>query len=162
MPDRFFYAAASFVVIFGIWSRIVEERAYRLLSKEEKLRCFDHFSKSRIIRIFAFGCAALFFFALSSSTDLWPFALPFLGLFFMLYMPVAWILLSRDLRALRLPDEFITMLRRARILSWLGICAYFLVITAGLFQNSYERFIDVDRCLDAGGRWNYELNRCDL
>jgi hypothetical protein len=35
-----------------------------------------------------------------------------------------------------------------------------LVLGLGFYFLSNSRFMDIDRCLDAGGAWNYADERC--
>ncbi len=45
----------------------------------------------------------------------------------------------------------------------LFIGAILLAIVIGTLYFVYvSEFMKIDRCLDAGGRWNYELKECEL
>jgi hypothetical protein len=49
---------------------------------------------------------------------------------------------------------------RARRLWWFAIHA--MLVVGGLaFALFVARFVAVDRCLDSGGRWNYEVVECE-
>ena len=49
--------------------------------------------------------------------------------------------------------------RRARALVWAFVL--FVVIGALASYKPLSQFIAVDRCLDNGGRWNYEAEECE-
>lgn len=37
-----------------------------------------------------------------------------------------------------------------------------LIILVGIWiYPKIDQFLKVDRCLDRGGRWNYEINQCE-
>lgn len=36
-----------------------------------------------------------------------------------------------------------------------------IVILVFLIKPKLTRFFEIDKCLDSGGRWNYELEQCE-
>jgi hypothetical protein len=41
------------------------------------------------------------------------------------------------------------------------LVAVILVLMIALFMPRAKRFMDIDKCLDRGSRWNYEKNICE-
>lgn len=46
---------------------------------------------------------------------------------------------------------------------YLGICSLIGLLLSGVLMGSsaFSDFFQVDRCLDSGGRYNYEANTCE-
>jgi hypothetical protein len=57
------------------------------------------------------------------------------------------------------------MRRKRRIILFAGLLPlFFVILYLGLLfyaHGFHPRFLDVDRCLDSGGKWNYEKNACE-
>lgn len=41
------------------------------------------------------------------------------------------------------------------------IWAVLIVASLAILFFYFKRWIDIDRCLDRGGRWNYETRECE-
>jgi len=41
------------------------------------------------------------------------------------------------------------------------LIAVTVILIAVLFYPWLNRQVQIDKCLDAGGKWNYELNKCE-
>lgn len=52
-----------------------------------------------------------------------------------------------------------THVRRKRFLAF--ALAMLIIVGALASYKSIAQFIAVDRCLDSGGRWNYEAEACE-
>jgi hypothetical protein len=52
----------------------------------------------------------------------------------------------------------VTKMKR-KIIKGIILALLALVIVIGFFK--IKRFFEIDKCLDAGGRWNYETNQCE-
>lgn len=45
---------------------------------------------------------------------------------------------------------------------WLLIILGIFIIVGGIFFfRWFDKQVRIDKCLDSGGRWNYELNQCE-
>ena len=38
---------------------------------------------------------------------------------------------------------------------------FLALLVIGVLAYGLWNFVELDRCLDAGGRWNYEIDRCE-
>jgi hypothetical protein len=113
-------------------SRIINERGYRKLTSEQKLRLMDGFSNARAYSMIPVFVLVVAYFLLVSQTNLDRQYLN-LGYFALLiaYVVGRTILSQRKISQLDLPVEYSRSFTISQFLSILGIAWFFFVMLAG-------------------------------
>lgn len=73
---------------------------------------------------------------------------------------MTWVICSILLFLLSLIAGVIALFKKRK---YLGICSLIGLLLSGMLMGSstFSDFFQVDRCLDSGGRYNYEANVCE-
>lgn len=118
-----------------IASRIINERGYRKLNSDEKLRLMDGFSKTRAYSMLPLLVliAAYYFFMTQINVDNRSLTICYFFLL-VLYVVVCSFLNQRKLVQLELPADYRRMFMISQTVSFLGIACFFFVI----FQDSWS------------------------
>jgi hypothetical protein len=122
---------SGFVALLAaiIVSRIINERGYRLLSADEKLRLMDGFSRTRAYALIPLAILIGAFYFLATSTALNSDALA-IGYFVSLigYIIVRAALNQRKLTTLQMPISYRKYFMTAQAISMLGVAWFFYTI----------------------------------
>ena len=138
---------SGFIALFAaiIVSRIINERGYRLLSDEEKLRLMDGFSKARAYALIPLLVLIGGYWLLLTKTDIDGNLLT-IGYFVLL---IAWVLLrtvlnQRKLSALDLSSDYKRYYMIAQVISLIGLAWFFYAIfgTRETRQENETELID--------------------
>jgi hypothetical protein len=117
-------AISGFVALLVaiVAARIINERGYRTLSAEEKLRLMDGFSAQRAYSLIPMVLLVAAYFLLSTKTSLDPtmLAIGYFGLL-VVYVVIRAILNHRKMKTLGMPDKYRRYFVVSQLLSMLGL-----------------------------------------
>ncbi len=126
---------SGFVVLLVaiVASRILNERGYRRLGSEAKLRLMDGFSKTRAYSIIPLLILIGMYWYLMTQTSVNKQALNigYFGLLFV-YVVVRSILNQVKLTQLDMPADYRQMFTIAQIVSFLGVAWFFFAVFSGI------------------------------
>ena len=127
-------AGFSLLVIGLFSSRLMIERAFRLLSSEEKLKLLDAFTTLRMFGALPFAFLALCFFAIPyfPQSTFW-FAYLCACALFAAYLVTTHYIVRRKMRALGINAAYRKAYRNACWLTYGGFVAFFILVTLGPF-----------------------------
>jgi hypothetical protein len=119
---------SGFIVLIAtiIASRIINERGYRHLSAEEKVRLMDGFSKARAYAMIPAFIVIGGYFILIKNTDLdrGILTMAYFGLL-ILYVIVRTILNHKKMSELDMPERYRKMFSLSQIISLIGVAWFF-------------------------------------
>ena len=118
--------------LFG--SRFLAERANRLLSSDEKLLVMDSFSRIRTFGTLPLIVMILGLFSMTYLPRVWLWPAYFAACALLaLYFAVMHVIISRRLTKLGINASYRTAYNRARLISYSGFLAFFILNTLGRF-----------------------------
>ena len=134
MLTPLFFVGLMLLLLGLFGSRLLSERATKLLSSDEKLVLLDSFSR---IRVFGTLPLIIMIFALFGMTYLprvwlWPAYFGACALL-ALYFAIMHIIISRRLTKLGISASYRTAYNRARLVSYSGFLAFFVLNTIDRF-----------------------------
>lgn len=128
---------SGYIALFAaiIISRIINERGYRVLSDEEKVRLMDGFSKTRAYSLIPLLVliGGYCFLMTKTSMDRGVLSIGYFGLL-IAFVVIRSVMNHKKMKALDLPDSYRRMFTISQLVSLVGVAWFFYALFGAKFQ----------------------------
>jgi hypothetical protein len=139
-----------------IISRIINERGYRLLSDEEKVRLMDGFSKTRAYSLIPLFLLIGGYSVLMTKTNLDKSVIS-IGFFSLLiaFILIRSVMNHKKMKRLDMPDSYRRMFNISQIVSFIGIAWFFYALLGAKVQNSSAKSTSINKDAEQAASSNH-------
>lgn len=146
------------ILVLGIYcSRYYLDKAFTDLPEDKQLLILRSFKSSRHVRTIIHAVVAIALIFLLTRNPIWVIEIQYAIASYVMFRVCFQYYIAKKLKKLDLPLRYLSFYNRCVIIHYLCFALFLFLF---IFGQTLEQHFEVDKCLDGGGRYDYDSNQC--